>query len=105
MIFCRWSNNQWHPDEFSLTPCWSSSVSIPNWAAVTVFALAFGESLPFVSLIFPFWAILVGIGAIIVAADIFWLIVAAAGVGAALGDWLPIGSATSITNRSRGYGR
>jgi len=61
----------------------------PNWAALIVFALAFGESLPFVSLIFPFWAMLVGIGAIIGAADplMFWMIVAAAGIGAALGDW------------------
>jgi membrane protein DedA with SNARE-associated domain len=62
----------------------------PNWAAFVVFAMAFGESLPLVSLIFPFWAALVGIGAIVSAADplIFSTIVAAAAIGAALGDWL-----------------
>ena len=62
----------------------------PNWAALVVFALAFGESLAFVSLILPFWAMLVAIGAIIGGATTwnFWTIVAAAAVGAALGDWL-----------------
>ena len=62
----------------------------PNLAAFIVFGLAFGESLAFVSLILPFWAMLVGIGTIIGAADplIFWTIVAAAAIGAALGDWL-----------------
>ena len=48
------------------------------------------ESLAFVSLILPFWAHGVGIGTIIGAADPlnFWTIVAAAAIGAALGDWL-----------------
>ena len=61
-----------------------------EWAAPIVFVLAFGESLAFVSLILPFWAMLVGIGTIIGAADtlIFWTIVSAAAIGAALGDWL-----------------
>jgi membrane protein YqaA with SNARE-associated domain len=62
----------------------------PEWAALIVFVLAFGESLPFASLVLPFWAVLVGTGTIVGAADplIFWLVVAAAAVGAALGDWL-----------------
>jgi membrane protein DedA with SNARE-associated domain len=62
----------------------------PNWSAFVVFAMAFGESLPFVSLVFPFWAALVGIGAIVSAADplIFTTVVSAAAIGAALGDWL-----------------
>jgi membrane protein DedA with SNARE-associated domain len=62
----------------------------PNWAAVIVLVLSFGESLAFVSLIFPFFAILFAIGGIIGMADplIFWLIVAAAAIGAALGDWV-----------------
>jgi membrane protein DedA with SNARE-associated domain len=62
----------------------------PNWSAFIVFGLSLGESLPFVSLVLPFWAMLVGIGTIIAVADplIFWTIVAAAAVGAALGDWL-----------------
>lgn len=62
----------------------------PNWAAAIVFVLAFGESMAFVSLVLPFWALLVGIGTIIGAANplIFWTIVISAGAGAALGDWL-----------------
>ena len=62
----------------------------PNWAAAVVFILAFGESLAFVSLVLPFWAMLVAIGAIIGGTNSlnFWAIVAAAASGAALGDWL-----------------
>jgi membrane protein DedA with SNARE-associated domain len=63
----------------------------PNWTALIVLALAFGESLAFVSLIFPFWGIMVlGIGPLLGASDAlnFWTIVSAAAVGAALGDWL-----------------
>ena len=52
-----------------------------NWAAFIVFALSFGESLPFISLVLPFWAVLVGIGTIIAVADplIFWTIVGRGG--------------------------
>jgi membrane protein DedA with SNARE-associated domain len=59
-------------------------------APAIVFVLAFGESLAFVSLILPFWGLLVAVGAIIGAAGSldFWLILIAAAVGAALGDWL-----------------
>ena len=62
----------------------------PNWASAIVFILAFGESLAFVSLVLPFWAMLVGIGAIVAAANplIFWSIVTSAATGAALSDWL-----------------
>ena len=62
----------------------------PNWSVLIVFVLAFGESLAFVSLVLPFWLMLVGIGMIVGAAHplIFWLVVAAAAIGAALGDWL-----------------
>jgi membrane protein DedA with SNARE-associated domain len=63
----------------------------PNWMALIVLLLAFGESLAFVSLIFPFWGVMVlGIGPILGATDAlnFWTVVAAAGIGAALGDWL-----------------
>ena len=62
----------------------------PNWATAIVFILALGESLPFASLVLPFWALLVAIGTIIGAAApfTFWGIVSAAAVGAALGDWL-----------------
>jgi membrane protein DedA with SNARE-associated domain len=59
------------------------------WAAPIVFALAFAESLAFVSLLAPATVVLVGVGALIGASGIgfvpIWL---AASIGAALGDWL-----------------
>lgn len=59
------------------------------WAAPVVFALAFAESLAFISLVLPAWAALVGIGTLILSSGLdFWTIWAAAAVGAALGDWL-----------------
>jgi len=59
------------------------------WAAPVVGALAFGESLAFISLLLPAWAVLVAIGALIGPSGInFWPIWAAGAVGAALGDWL-----------------
>jgi len=60
------------------------------WAAPIVFALAFGESLAFLSLLIPAWAALVGIGVLIAASGglNFWPIWVAASIGAALGDWL-----------------
>lgn len=59
------------------------------WAAPIVFILAFGESLAFVSLLFPATVMLVGIGAIMGASGIsFWGVWAAAAAGAGLGDWL-----------------
>ncbi len=59
------------------------------WAAPIVFALAFGKSLAFVSLLVPAWAALVGIGALISASGIpFWPVCIAGALGAALGDWL-----------------
>jgi membrane protein DedA with SNARE-associated domain len=59
------------------------------WAAPIVFFLAFGESLAFVSLILPFWGMLVVIGTLIGASESlsFWTILAAASIGAAFGDW------------------
>lgn len=57
------------------------------WAAPIVFVLAFGESLAFLSLIFPATVMLVGIGALIGAADLpFWPIAFAAMAGALIGD-------------------
>jgi len=59
------------------------------WAAPIVFALAFGESLAFLSLLIPAWGALVAIGALISSSDIsFWPILIAASLGAAAGDWL-----------------
>ena len=59
------------------------------WAAPVVFALAFGESLAFISLLIPAWGALVAIGALIDPSGIsFWPVWIAAALGAALGDWL-----------------
>lgn len=59
------------------------------WAAPMVLILAFGESMAFISLILPFWGMLVAIGAMVgVDGAEFFLIWVAASVGAALGDWL-----------------
>ena len=58
-------------------------------AAPIVFVLAFGESLAFVSLLFPATVTLWGIGAVIGAGRLdIWPIWIAAVMGAALGDWL-----------------
>jgi len=59
------------------------------WAAPIVFALAFMESLAFISLLVPAWGALVLIGTLIAAGDLnFWPIWVAGSIGAALGDWL-----------------
>jgi membrane protein DedA with SNARE-associated domain len=60
-----------------------------SWAAPVVFALAFGESLAFISLLLPAWAALVGIGMMIGSSGLnFWPIWMAGAAGAAFGDWL-----------------
>jgi membrane protein DedA with SNARE-associated domain len=59
------------------------------WAAPIVFALAFAESLAFLSLIIPAWGALVAIGTMISVGGLdFWPILFAGAIGAALGDWL-----------------
>ena len=59
------------------------------WATPVVFALAFGESLAFISLLIPAWAMLVAMGVLIGESGIsFWPVWVAGAVGAALGDWL-----------------
>lgn len=61
-----------------------------EWAAPIVFILAFAESLAFVSLILPFWGVLVAIGTLFAAGTSlsFLSIWLAAAIGAALGDWV-----------------
>ncbi|MBV9347810.1 MAG: DedA family protein [Pseudolabrys sp.] len=60
-----------------------------SWAVPIVFVLAFGESLAFVSLLLPATVALIGIGGLIGASGISFVpIFVAAGIGAALGDWL-----------------
>jgi membrane protein DedA with SNARE-associated domain len=59
------------------------------WAAPIMFALAFGESLAFISLLLPAWGVLVAVGAI--ASNQGFNLVSvwvAASLGAACGDWL-----------------
>jgi len=59
------------------------------WAAPVVFALAFMESLAFISLLVPAWGALVLIGSLIEAGGLsFWPVWIAGSIGAALGDWL-----------------
>lgn len=59
------------------------------WGPPIVLALAFGESLAFISLLLPAWLALIGIGGLVGSSGIsFWPILLAAAVGAALGDWL-----------------
>jgi membrane protein DedA with SNARE-associated domain len=59
------------------------------WAAPIVGALAFGESLAFISLLIPAWTVLLALGALIGKSGLsFWPIWVAGAVGAALGDWL-----------------
>ena len=59
------------------------------WAAPIMFALAFAESLAFISLLVPAWSFLVAIGALIGPSGIsFWPVWIAGSLGAACGDWL-----------------
>ena len=58
-------------------------------ASPIAFALAFGESLAFISLLVPAWTVLVAIGALVGVSGIgFWPIWIAISTGAALGDLL-----------------
>lgn len=60
-----------------------------QWAIPVIALLAFGESLAFVSLVLPFWGILVALGALLAPTGMdFVIILTAAATGAALGDWL-----------------
>lgn len=59
------------------------------WGVPIVLALAFGESLAFISLLLPATVILLGVGFLIGGSGIaFWPLWCAAVVGAFLGDWL-----------------
>ncbi|MCB1519179.1 MAG: DedA family protein [Hyphomicrobiaceae bacterium] len=62
----------------------------PQWIAPIVFVLAFGESIAFVSLVLPFWGMLVALGGMIGGGDMqgFLMVWVAASIGAALGDWV-----------------
>jgi membrane protein DedA with SNARE-associated domain len=59
------------------------------WGPPITFALAFGESLAFISLVVPAWAALVGIGVLIGTSHLsFWPFLVSGALGAAFGDWL-----------------
>jgi len=59
------------------------------WAPAIVFALAFAESLAFLSLLIPAWGALVALGALIASSDMSLApVLVAASLGAAVGDWL-----------------
>jgi len=59
------------------------------WAPWIVGAVAFSESLAFLSLLIPGWGVLVACGALIGAGAIpLWPTLIGGAVGAALGDWL-----------------
>lgn len=59
------------------------------WAAPIMFALAFCESLAFISLLIPAWSFLVAIGLVFGPSDPnFWPVWIAGSLGAACGDWL-----------------
>ncbi|MGI9475691.1 MAG: DedA family protein [Hyphomicrobiaceae bacterium] len=59
------------------------------WAPLIILLLAFGESIAFVSLVLPFWGMLVALGALLGGSVWeFLLIWVAASIGAALGDWV-----------------
>jgi membrane protein DedA with SNARE-associated domain len=61
----------------------------PEIAVLATFVLAFGESVAFMSLIFPATIALIGLGGLIGSGSLpFFFIWLAAAVGAALGDWL-----------------
>jgi membrane protein DedA with SNARE-associated domain len=58
-------------------------------APLIIFALSFGESMAFVSFVFPFTAALAGIGLALGPLGLsFWSIWLAASLGAAIGDWV-----------------
>jgi membrane protein DedA with SNARE-associated domain len=59
------------------------------WTGPVLFVLAFGESLVFVSLFIPAWAIILSAGVLSEAGAIpFWPALVGAAAGAAAGDWL-----------------
>lgn len=61
----------------------------PQWTLPAIFVLAFGESIAFVSLLLPFWAMLVALGPILTGSGYsFFGVLAASAAGAAIGDWV-----------------
>jgi membrane protein DedA with SNARE-associated domain len=73
-----------------------------GWAPFIAAGLAFGESLAFLSLLFPATVLLVAIGAISGGMGLgFWPIWFGAAVGASLGDWVSYEFARYFEDRAR----
>ena len=73
------------------------------WAAPVCFALAFGESLAFVSFILPATVVLIALGAFVGPAGLSLPpLLAAAACGAAFGDWLSYGIGRLFAHRIAG---
>ena len=76
------------------------------WAPPIVFALAFGESLAFISLLIPAWGALVAIGALIGSSGInFWPVWIAAASAPPAATGCPTGSDSSSNTRCSTSGR
>jgi len=74
-----------------------------GWAPLIVGVIAFCESLAFLSLLVPATVLLLGIGTVIGATDLpFWPIVAAASLGAILGDWVSYEVGRHFEERAHG---
>lgn len=74
------------------------------WGAPIVLALAFGESLAFISLLLPATVILLGVGWLIGESGIaFWPLWFAAVIGAVLGDWLSFWIGWRLKNNVGNY--
>ena len=61
----------------------------PQYLAPMLLLLAFGESIAFLSLVLPFWWMLIALGAMVPAGSTeFFIALVAASIGAGLGDWV-----------------
>ncbi len=77
------------PVEDLVTTITSFAEAHQAWAPLIVLLLAFGESIAFISLVLPFWGMLVALGALLGGSMLeFAMIWVAASIGAALGDWV-----------------
>jgi membrane protein DedA with SNARE-associated domain len=75
-----------------------------SWAGPIIFLLAFGESIAVISLVLPFWAMLVGIGTLVTVSGLdFWTVWIAASLGAALGDWVSYWIGAHFQHRVAGW--
>lgn len=70
------------------------------WTAPVLFALAFGESIAFLSFFIPAWALIVAVGALSGADAVpFWPALTGTTLGAAFGDWFSYWIGTAFRDR------